>query len=125
MIQNQKLQIVVTALDSNKVSHVHIGMDASDHSKQGLESEIPPETQNDAESEVTHGCDPSKKALDKTEVSHKNFDIGENDKIKHGPEPEIGTENQQRPESEVSKGGDTFTNKTGNNIGTQVISPGE
>ncbi len=64
-------------------------------------------------------------ALDKTEVSHKNFDIGENDKIKHGPEPEIGTENQQGPESEVSKGGDTFTNKSGDNTGTEVISPGE
>ena len=65
-----------------------------------------------------------KKALDKTEVSHKNFDIGENDKIKQGPEPEIGTEDQQGPESEVLKGGDTFTNKPGGNIGTEVISPG-
>ncbi len=44
---------------------MHIGTDACDHSKQGLESEIPSETQNDAESEVTNGCDPQKKALDK------------------------------------------------------------
>ncbi len=51
----------------------HIRMDACDHSKQGLESEISPETQNDPESEVTDGCDPSKKVLDKTEVSRKNF----------------------------------------------------
>ncbi len=57
-------------------------MDACDHSKQRLESEIPPETQNDPESEVTHGCDPSKKALDKTEVCHKNFDIDANDQTK-------------------------------------------
>jgi hypothetical protein len=69
-------------------------MVACDHSKIGLKSETPPETQNDAESEVTHGCDPSKKALDKTEVCHKIFDIDANDQTKQGPEPEIGTENQ-------------------------------
>jgi hypothetical protein len=40
---------------------VHIGTDACDQSKQGLETEILPETQNDPESEVTGGCDPSKK----------------------------------------------------------------
>ncbi len=34
---------IVTALDSKEVSHVHIVKDACDHSKQGLESEIPPE----------------------------------------------------------------------------------
>jgi hypothetical protein len=49
-------------------------MDKGDHSKQGLESEITPETQNDPESEVTDGCDPSKSAIDKHEVSHVNFD---------------------------------------------------
>jgi hypothetical protein len=43
------------------------------HSKQGLESEIALETQNDPESEVTDGCDPSKSALDKNEVSHENL----------------------------------------------------
>jgi hypothetical protein len=78
---------IATALDSKEVSHVHIGTDACDHSKQELESEIPPETQNDPESEVTGGCDPSKKALDKTEVCHKNFDIDANDQTKQGPEP--------------------------------------
>jgi hypothetical protein len=93
---------IATALDSKEVSHVHIGMDACDHSKQGLESEIPPETQNNPESEDTDGCDPSKKALDKTEVCHKNFDIDANDQTKQGPEPEIGTENQHEPESEVT-----------------------
>jgi hypothetical protein len=35
-------------------------MDACDYSKQGLESEIASETQNDPELEVTDGCDPSK-----------------------------------------------------------------
>ena len=100
-------------------------MDACDHSKQGLESEIPPETQNDPESEVTDGCDPSKSALDKNKVSCENFNMDANDQSKQGPSPEIGTENQQGPESEVSKGGDTFTNKPGDNIGTEVISPGE
>ena len=99
-------------------------MDACDRSKQGLESEIPPETQNDPESEVTDGWDPSQKALEKTEVCHKHFDIA-NDQTKQGPKPEIGTENQHEPESEVTKGGDTSTNIPGNSIGTEVISPGE
>ncbi len=104
---------------------MHIRTDACDHSKQGLESEIPPKTQNDPESEVTDGCDLSKKALNKIEVSHMNFDIDANDQTKQGPEPEIGTVNQHEPESEVIKGGDTSTNKPGDSIGTEVISPGE
>ncbi len=58
-------------------------MDACDHSKQGLGSKSPPENQNDPESEVTNGCDPSKIALDKTEVSHKNFDIDAKGSTKH------------------------------------------
>ncbi len=64
--EEEEEEELATALDSKEVSHVLIGMDACDQSKQGLESEIPPETQNDTESEVTDGCDPSKKALDKT-----------------------------------------------------------
>jgi hypothetical protein len=54
---------IATALDSKEVSHVHIGTDACYHSKQELESEIPPKTQYDPESEVTDGCDPSKKSI--------------------------------------------------------------
>ncbi len=92
---------------------------------QNQKSEISPKTQNDPESEVTDGCNPSKKEFDKTEVFHKNFDIDANDQTKQGPEPEIGTEDQQGPELEVTKGGDTSTNKPGNSIGTEVISPGE
>jgi hypothetical protein len=33
---------IATTLDSKEVSHVHVDTDACDHSKQGLESEIPP-----------------------------------------------------------------------------------
>jgi hypothetical protein len=40
-------------------------MNTCDHSKQGLELEIAPETQHDLDSEVTDDCDPSKSALDK------------------------------------------------------------
>ncbi len=36
---------IATALDRKEVSHVHVDMDACDHSKQGLESEIAPEIQ--------------------------------------------------------------------------------
>jgi hypothetical protein len=71
--QEEEEEEIATALDSKEVSHVHVDTDACDHSKKGLESEIPPETQHDPESEVTDGCDPSKKTLDKTEVSHMNF----------------------------------------------------
>ncbi len=83
-------------------------MDVCDHSKQELESEISPEIQNDPESEVTDGCDPSKSALDKNEVSHENFDMDANDQSKQGQVPEIGTENQNGPESEVTDGSDTY-----------------
>jgi hypothetical protein len=48
-----------------------------------------------------------------------------NDQSKQGPEPEIGTETQTGPESEVTDGGDTSINLTDDNIGTDVISPGE
>ncbi len=61
---------------------MHVDTDACDHSKQGLESEILPETKNDPKSKVTDDCDPSQKALDKTEVFHKNFDIDANDQTK-------------------------------------------
>jgi hypothetical protein len=124
-VEEEEEEEIATALDSKEVSHVHVDMDACDHSKQGLESEIPPGTHNDPESEVTDGHDPSKKALDKTEVCHKKFDIDANDQSKQGPEPEIGTENQHEPESHVTEGGDTSTNKPGDNIGTEVISPGD
>jgi hypothetical protein len=53
--EEEEEEEIATSLDSKEVSHVHIGTDAWDHSKQGLESEIPPETQNDPESEVTNG----------------------------------------------------------------------
>ncbi len=100
-------------------------MDTCDHSKQGLESEIAPETQHDPESEVTDGCDPSKSALDKNKVSHEKFDMDANDQSKQGPEPKIDTENQKEPEIELTDSSDTFINVTGDNIGTDEISPGE
>jgi hypothetical protein len=59
--EEEEEEEIATALDIKEVSHVHVDTDACDHSKQGLESEIPPETQNDPESEVTDGCDASKK----------------------------------------------------------------
>ncbi len=58
--EEEEEEEIATALDSKEVSHVHIGTNAFDHSKQELESEIPPETQNNPESEVTDGCNPSK-----------------------------------------------------------------
>ncbi len=48
-----------------------------------------------------------------------------NDQFKQGPEPEIGTETQNGPESEDTDGGDTSINVPDDNIGTDVISPGE
>jgi hypothetical protein len=123
--EEEEEEEAATALDSNEVSHENYDMDAFDHSKQGLESEIAPETQHDPDSEVTDGCDLSKSALEKNEVSHENLDMDANDQSKQGPEPEIGTENQNRPESKVTDGGDTSINVPGVNIGTDVIWPGE
>ncbi len=42
-----------TALDGNEVSNENVDVDTCDHSKQGLESAIAPETQHDPDSEVT------------------------------------------------------------------------
>jgi hypothetical protein len=53
--EEEEEEEIATALDSKEVSHVHIGTDACDHSKEGHDSEIPPETQNDPESEITDG----------------------------------------------------------------------
>jgi hypothetical protein len=61
--EEEEEEEIATALDSKEVSHVHVDTDACDHSKQGLESEIPPETQHDPESEVTDVCDLSKKSI--------------------------------------------------------------
>ncbi len=66
-----------------------------------------------------------KKHQTKLKIATRDFDINANDQTKQGPEPEIGTENQHEPESEVTKGGDTSTNKLGDSIGTEVISPGD
>jgi hypothetical protein len=123
--EEEEEEETATALDSNEVSFEIFDMDACVYSKQGLESEIAPWTQNDPELEAIDGCDPSKSALDKNEVSHENFDMDANDQSKQGPEPEVDTENQNRPESEVTDGGDTSINVPGDNIWTDVISPGE
>jgi hypothetical protein len=47
---------VATALDGNDISHEHVDMNACDHSKQGLETQIALETHNDPKIEVTDGC---------------------------------------------------------------------
>jgi hypothetical protein len=101
--EDEEDEEIATTLDSKEVSHVHVDTDACDHSKQGLKSMIPPETQNDPKSEVTDGCDSSQKALDKIKVSHKNSDFDANDQTKQRPEPLISTENQQGPESELQR----------------------
>jgi hypothetical protein len=45
--EKKKEEEIATVLDGNEVSHEHVDMDACDHSKQGLESDIALETQND------------------------------------------------------------------------------
>ncbi len=59
------------------------------------------------------------------EVSHENFDMGANDQTKQEPEQEIGTKTQNGPEPEVTDGCDTSINVSDDNIGTDVIFPGE
>jgi hypothetical protein len=111
-------------------------MNACDHSKQGLETQIASETHNDPESEVTDSCESSKNIPDdiekdvtdvtgpkevmsgsehsQNEFSHKNMDMNGNDQSKQGPETEIGTDNPNGPESEGTDGG---------NVGADLISP--
>jgi hypothetical protein len=111
-------------------------MNACDHSKQGLETQIASETHNDPKSEVTDSCESSKNVPDdiekdvtdvtgpkvvmggsehsQNEFPHKNIDMNANDQSKQGPETELGTENPNGPESEGIDGG---------NVGTDVISP--
>jgi hypothetical protein len=122
-------------------------MNACDHSKQGLETQIVSETHNDPESEVTDGCESSKNIPDDiekdvtdvigsmevmggsehshNELSHDNIDMNANDQSKHRPDPNIGTENPKGPESEGTDGGDTSINVPGDNVGSDVISPQE
>jgi hypothetical protein len=118
-------------------------MNACDHSKQGLETQIASETHNDPESEVKDGCESSKNVPDgidkdvtdvigsmevmgesehsQNEFSHDNIDMNANDQSKHQPEPKFGTENPNGPESEGTDGGDTSINVPGDYVGTDVI----
>ncbi len=110
-------------------------MNACDHSKQGLETQIASGTHNDPKPEVTDSCESSKNVLDDIEKDdtdvtgpkevmsgsehsqnvfpHKNIDMNANDQSKQGPETEIGTENPNGPGPEGTYGG---------NVGTDVIS---
>jgi hypothetical protein len=137
----QEEEEVATALDGNDVSHEHVDMNACDHSKQGLETQIASETHNDPESEVKHGCESSKNVPDdinkdvadvigsmevmgeseysQNEISHDNIDMNANGQSKHQPEPKIGTENPNGPESEGIDGGDTSINVPGGSYGWQ------
>jgi hypothetical protein len=140
--EEQQEEEVATALDGNDVSHEHVDMNACDHSKQGLETQIASETHNDPESEVTDGCESSKKVPDDIEKNvthvmgsmevmggsehsqdeflHDNIDMNANDQSKHQPEPKIGTENPKGPESEGTYGSDTSINVPGDYVGTDV-----
>ncbi len=141
--EEQEEEEVATALDGNDVSHEHDDMNACDHSKQGLETQIASETHNDPESEVKDGYKSSKNVPDyidkdvtevigsmevmgesghsQNEFLHDNIDMNANDQSKHQPEPKIGTENPNRPESEGTEGGDTSINVPGDYVGTDVI----
>jgi hypothetical protein len=111
------------ALDSNDVSLEQVDMNACDHSKQGLETQIASETHKDQVSEVSDGCESSKNVPDNIEkdvtdvtgqkevmgwsvqvenqFSHDNISKNANDQSKHQPDPKIGTENPKGPESKV------------------------
>jgi hypothetical protein len=59
--EKKKEEEVATTLDGNGVSCEHVDMNACDHSKQRLETQIASETHNDSKSEVTDSCKSSKK----------------------------------------------------------------
>jgi hypothetical protein len=142
--EEQEEEEVATALDGNDVSHEPVDMNACDHSKQGLETQIASETHNDPESEDKDGCKSSKNVPDdidkdvtdvkgsmevmgesehsQNEFSHDNIDsMNSNDQSKHQPELKIGTENPNGPESEGRDSGDTSINVPGDYVGTDVI----
>ncbi len=126
---------VAAALDGNDVSCEHVDINACDHSKQGLETQIASETHKDPVSEVTDGCDSSKNVPDdiekdvtdvtgpkeakggnehsQNEFDHKNNDMNANDQSKQGQETEIGTDNPNGPKSDITDGG---------NVGNDVFS---
>jgi hypothetical protein len=65
--EKEEEEEVATALDGNNISHEQVDLNACDHSKQGLETRIAPETHNDPESEVTDSCESSKNVQDDIE----------------------------------------------------------
>ncbi len=110
-------------------------MNACDHSKQGIETQIVSETHNDPEVGVTDACESSKNVLDdiekvvtvvgpkevmggsehsQNEFAYKNNDVNANDQYIQGPETDIGTDKPKRPELEGTDG---------DNVGTDIISP--
>jgi hypothetical protein len=134
--EKEEEEDIATALDGNDVSREHVDMNACDHAKQGLETQLASKTYNHPKSEVIDSCESSKNVPDeiekdvtdvtgpkaimagsehsKNEFPHKNIDMNANDQSKQGPETEIGAENLNGPESEGTGGG---------NVGTDVISP--
>jgi hypothetical protein len=112
-------------------------MNACDHSKQGIETQVVSEIHNDPEVGVTDACESSKNVPDdiekvvadvgpkevmggsehsKNKFAHENNDMNANDQYKQGPKTDFGTDNPKRPESEGTDGG---------NVGTDIISPQE
>ncbi len=59
--------MVATAVYGNHVSVEHVDMNACDHSKQGLETQIASKTLNDPEVGVTDACEYSKNVPDDIE----------------------------------------------------------
>ncbi len=121
----------------NDVSVEHVDMNACDHSKQGIETQIASENHNDPEEGVTYACESSKNVPDEiekvvtdvgpkevmgesehsqNEFAHENNDVNANDQYKHGPETDIGTDKPKKPELEGTDGG---------YVGTGIISPQE
>ncbi len=135
-MEKEKEEWEASCIRRNDVSCDHVDMNACDHSKQGLETQIASETHKDPVSEVTDGCESSKNVPDdiekdvtdvtgqkevmggsehsQNEFAHENNDMNANDQSKQGPETEIGTYNPNGPESEGTDG---------DNVGADVISP--
>ncbi len=77
--EEDKEDKITTALDSKEIPLVHIGTDTCNHSKQGIESVIPSETQMIQNQKLQMVLILPKK--DQTKAFHKNFDIDANDQI--------------------------------------------
>ncbi len=118
------------ALDKIEVSHKNFDIDANNQNKQGPEPEIGTENQHEPESEVTKGGDTSPINLGNS-IGTKVISPGEGGSDDNSDGPKVLQSNPPLSGKALlyhqyleSKQNDTTMNMPGDNVSTDVISPG-